>query len=262
MDRVLDRRRITGPEDSRPPVFDDEDAPVTWKAGEPRLGRGAQDIRPIFLKAGLINQANGSSYIETGRTKLACAVYGPRQAKGTAYHENGRLNVEVKFAPFSCAVRRAPLRDAEDRTVSELIHQSLISAVRVELFPKAVIDIFVTIIECDGLDSAIAAGTIACSTALANAGIEMYGLVVSCAAMSVKDEIWLDPVEEEAKQATGVVVLACMPALTTVTSVRQVGSMLPNVAFEAMDVCQTRCTDIHQVVAQALLATQPPESST
>ena len=39
------------------------------------------------------------------------------------------------------------VQDAEDRTVSELIHQSLISAVRVELFPKAVIDIFVTIID-------------------------------------------------------------------------------------------------------------------
>ena len=50
--------------------------------------------------------------------------------------------------------------------------------------------------------------------------------------ISVKDEIWLDPVEEEAQQAAGVVVLACMPALATVTSVRQVGSMLPNVAFE------------------------------
>lgn len=100
--------------------------------------------------------------------------------------------------------------------------------------------------------------------------------------MSVKDEIWLDPIEEEAQQAGAVVVLACMPALATVTSVRQVGGMLPSVALEvclililavhmeprpdtilqAMDVCQTRCTDIHQVVAQALLDTQPSETST
>jgi exosome complex component MTR3 len=71
--------------------------------------------------------------------------------------------------------------------VSVLIHQALVSAVRLELFPKAVIDIFVTIIECDGLDSCIAAGTVACSTALANAGIEMFGLVVSCAAVRAGD---------------------------------------------------------------------------
>ena len=28
----------------------------------------------IVLKAGLINQANGSAYIETEKTKIACAV--------------------------------------------------------------------------------------------------------------------------------------------------------------------------------------------
>jgi len=62
------------------------------------------------LQPGLITQANGSAYIETERTKLACAVYGPRQSKTTTYSEKGRLNVEVKFAPFSCVRRRAPLR--------------------------------------------------------------------------------------------------------------------------------------------------------
>ncbi|KAI0035084.1 ribosomal protein S5 domain 2-type protein [Vararia minispora EC-137] len=248
-----DRRRITGPEESRAPVFDDEDS-VPWRIGEPRRGRGAKDIRPIFLKAGLISQANGSAYIETQRTKIACAVYGPRQSKSSAYSENGKLNVDVKFAPFSCPVRRAPLRDAEDRSVSVLMHQALVSAVRLELFPKAVIDIFVVVIECDGLDSCIASGTVACSTALANAGIEMLGLVMSCAAISVGDDIWLDPTGEEAENAVGSVILACMPALSTVTSVRQVGSMPPATAMQAMDICQERCTDIHQVVAQALLA--------
>ena len=36
--------------------------------------------------------------------------YGPRQSKNTAYNEKGRLNVEVKFAPFSCTRRRVPIR--------------------------------------------------------------------------------------------------------------------------------------------------------
>lgn len=36
--------------------------------------------------------------------------YGPRQIKNAPYNEVGRLNVEVKFAPFSCTRRRAPLR--------------------------------------------------------------------------------------------------------------------------------------------------------
>ena len=31
-------------------------------------------VGTIVLKAGLINQANGSAYIETEKTKIACAV--------------------------------------------------------------------------------------------------------------------------------------------------------------------------------------------
>lgn len=83
--------------------------------------------KSIVLQPGLINQANGSAYIENERTKIACAVlviyrpstetsclimfrYGPRQSKNVPYYEKGKLNVEVKFAPFSCHQRRAPLR--------------------------------------------------------------------------------------------------------------------------------------------------------
>lgn len=43
-------------------------------------------------------------------THLFVSRYGPRQSKNTAYSEMGRLNVEVKFTPFSCVRRRAPMR--------------------------------------------------------------------------------------------------------------------------------------------------------
>ena len=92
----FDRRRINGPDESYQPIFESEDEEETrWKPGSPRKGRGARNIRPIcmissswldlhishlntrvsqVLTAGLINQANGSAYIETERTKIACAV--------------------------------------------------------------------------------------------------------------------------------------------------------------------------------------------
>lgn len=37
-------------------------------------GRASDASRPIFFKAGLINQANGSSYAEIGNTKVIVAV--------------------------------------------------------------------------------------------------------------------------------------------------------------------------------------------
>jgi exosome complex component MTR3 len=67
------------------------------------------------------------------------------------------------------------------------IHQAIVSAVRLELLPKSTIDIFLTVIENDGIEGCVAAGTIAASTALADAGIDMVGLVVSCSGVSRLD---------------------------------------------------------------------------
>lgn len=91
----LDRRRINGPEESFPPIFDAEETVIAEASqSKSRQGRGAKDIRPICtmstvaqsflflvitmptdLKPGLISQANGSAYIETAKTKIACAVF-------------------------------------------------------------------------------------------------------------------------------------------------------------------------------------------
>jgi len=254
MQSNFDRRRINGPEESFTPVYDhEEEAESSWKPGQSRKGRAAGDIRPIFLKAGLISQANGSAYIETERTKIACAVYGPRQSKTTVYNENGRLNVEVKFAPFSCNRRRAPIRDAEDRSIAVQIQQALLPAVRLELLPKSTIDIFLTVIENDGIEGCIASGSVAASAALADAGIEMLGLIMACSASTVGEEIWLDPTEQEAQVGSGSLIVAGMPALGTITNVWQTGHMAPIQVVQSMETCQERFVDIHAIVAQALL---------
>ncbi|KAJ3564294.1 hypothetical protein NP233_g8392 [Leucocoprinus birnbaumii] len=256
----FDRRRVNGPEESFPPIFasDESDKSSQWKIGQPRSKRGPLDIRPIFLQPGLISQANGSAYIETERTKIACAIYGPRQSKNVAYSEKGRLNVEVKFTPFSCRRRRAPLRvslgsileyfkgsgprhqDAEDRTIAMAVQQAIVSSVRLELLPKATIDILITVIEADGMEGVISSASIAVSTALADAGIEILGLVVACSASVMGSDIWLDPTEDEAAVSQGTLILSCIPALGTITSVWQNGKIPPGEAVNAMETCQNR----------------------
>ncbi|TDL24783.1 mRNA transport regulator 3 [Rickenella mellea] len=251
---LFDRRRVNGPEESFPPVYDsDEEDELSGSNLNTRQGRSSADIRPIYLKPGLINQANGSAYIETEKTKIACAVYGPRQSRSTTYNEKGKLNVEVKFAPFSCTRRRAPMRDAEDRSIAVLIQQALIPSLRLELLPKSTIDVFIVIIENDGIEGCVASGSIAASTALANAGIEMLGLVTSCAASVVNEEIWLDPTVNEARLTRGTLLLGFMPALGIVTNVWQTGQLTIEEAIKSMELCKERCLDIHSVVAQALL---------
>ncbi|PPQ66072.1 hypothetical protein CVT26_010814 [Gymnopilus dilepis] len=198
---VFDRRRTNGPEESVSFVYEEDLSRLPRRQERQRKDRMAADIRPIFLQPGLIGQAAGSAYIEIERTKIACAIAAPALIQG--------------------------LQDAEDRSVAIAVQQALLSSVRLETFPKATVDIFITVIETDSMEGCVAAGTIAASTALAHAGIEVLGLVMSCSAAAIGAEIWLDPNDEECRLSNGTLVLSCMPALTTLTSVWQTGRISP-----------------------------------
>jgi exosome complex component MTR3 len=119
------------------------------------------------------------------------------------------------------------------------------------LFPKSTIDVFISVLENDGIESCVAAATVAASAALANAGIEMFGLVTACTTVSmitapkkqslisftitksiVENNIWLDPTEHEARLGRGSLMFACMPALDTITSIWQVGKMTSSEAIQ------------------------------
>lgn len=86
------------------------------------------------------------------------------------------------------------------------------------------------------------------------------------------EDIWLDPSLSESQESRGTLVLSCMPALSTVTSIWQTGNMntgdvlavsesyqgnlaktTNNRNNQCMDACNSRCTDIHSVIAQVLL---------
>lgn len=133
------------------------------------------------------------------------------------------------------------------------------------------------VLQTDGLEeSCIAAACIAATTALASAGIEMYGLVVGCVALvpsttdSKDKQVLVDPSSADLGLVTAMktatrVLLCGMPALASVTCLNV--SAASNVASkshdagagigtDALDVAleslNTSLVNIHKVVAQAL----------
>ncbi|MCW4028016.1 MAG: exosome complex exonuclease Rrp41, partial [Candidatus Bathyarchaeota archaeon] len=42
-------------------------------------GRKIDELRPIKLTVGAVNNADGSAYVEQGKNKILAAVYGPRE---------------------------------------------------------------------------------------------------------------------------------------------------------------------------------------
>ncbi|MEM2725753.1 MAG: exosome complex exonuclease Rrp41, partial [Candidatus Bathyarchaeia archaeon] len=42
-------------------------------------GRRPDELRPIKMEVGVLSNADGSAYIEQGKSKILAAVYGPRE---------------------------------------------------------------------------------------------------------------------------------------------------------------------------------------
>ncbi|XP_007507890.2 exosome complex component MTR3 [Monodelphis domestica] len=236
-----DHRRIRGPEESQPPSLyapapDEDDDAAEERAGVPR---DPARLRPVYARAGLLSQAKGSAYLEAGRTKVLCAVSGPRPVEGergaAAGGAGGRLLCDFRRAPFSGPRRRRPAGaagaggggaggpgsgaggGAEERELALALQEALEPAVRLGRYPRAQLELSALLLEDGG--SALAAALTAASLALADAGIEMYDLVVGCALSRGLEPAaaWLlDPTRREEERAAARLTVALMPVLNQV----------------------------------------------
>ena len=145
------------------------------------------DRQRLFIKTDCVNEANGSSFIEIGNSKVLCSLYGPREVprKDDYDFKIANLNVEFRFASFSCFMQRRGTLSQRDQTLDErnyssIIEKSLKSSILLHKYPKSQIDIYILCIQND-IDSKniLTASTIAASMALTNASIEVYDLVAS-----------------------------------------------------------------------------------
>jgi len=103
---------------------------------------------------------------------------------------------DIHFAPFSRLKRVAPTHGApEERELSSAITKALEPAVRLHHYPKAQLDVFASVLQDDG--SAAAAALTAASMALADAGVQMYDLVLGCGLRFSAGRCLLDPTAAE-----------------------------------------------------------------
>ncbi|XP_013381571.1 exosome complex component MTR3-like [Lingula anatina] len=235
-------------------------------------GRTSDQVRPIFLKSGVISQAKGSAYLEMDKTKIMCAVYGPRQVRREDFSLQGQLTCEFKFLTFSCKYRRQHQQDNQEKDYSVILLEALEPAVRLEKFPKAKLDIFVTVLEDDG--SSLSGAITAASVALADAGIEMYDLVVGAALRQNGKMVLMDPCGPEeyrperapAEVNQGSITVGLMPSMHQVAALALRGELDQQTTAKGIKLCIETCQKIYPVVQECLiqsvkkkLAEQKPE---
>ncbi|XP_077566417.1 exosome complex component MTR3 [Stigmatopora nigra] len=269
-----DPKRIRGPNVSQSPSLFACKAPVGFPSHGPRADerqRDQVDVRPVFVRCGLVSQAKGSAYMEAGDTKLMCCVYGPRETdrKDETDMKCGRLTTDMRFAPFSCPERGSWIQGSQDKDLPLMLHESLQPALCLHKYPRSQIEVNVMVLENGG--SVLAHAVTCASLALADAGIEMDDLVLGCALCQDGASYVVDPTYAEEDDLAGgdnqgKLTLAFLPSLNQISGLQSEGEMTEETLAAGMRTCIEGCYKIYPVVQQALAkavrrAAPPPSES-
>jgi len=223
--------------------------PVT---GDREYGREADELRPISIEAGRLNRADGSAYLEWGQNRVLAAVYGPRECHPRRDQDPSQavVRVEYSMAAFSVPDRSHPAPSRRDKEISKVTGEALEPVVLTQLYPGAAIDVYIEIIEAEA--GTRCAGLTAASVALADAGIPMRGLVASCAAGKVGDDVVVDVNREEDFHGDADVPIAVVPKTGEIVLLQMDGELGEDEFNEAVDKAYEACHDVHDIQKQAL----------
>ncbi|KAJ9082213.1 Exosome non-catalytic core component [Entomophthora muscae] len=172
-------------------------------------GRRPTELRKLVSRVGVLADADGSSYIELGNTKILAAIYGPREPrkKTSMLHDRAFLNVEINVSPFSTSERQK--RTKTDKRLIELaqsVKQTFEPIVLTQLSSRSQIDIYLQVLQNDGgvLQACINASTLA----LIHAGVPMSDYVCATSAGFFENTAVLDinQIEESSSQSPEVTV--------------------------------------------------------
>jgi exosome complex component RRP41 len=215
-------------------------------------GRRPDELRPVELKVGVLKQADGSASIRQGKTYIIAGVYGPRELhpRHLALNDRAYLRVVYRMATFSVPDRKRPAPSRREKEISMVIANALSPALFLEEFPRAVIDVFIQVIQADG--GTRCASINAASLALADAGIPMRSLVPAVAVGKADGTIVVDLGDEEDKYGQGDVPMAILPPTEEITLLQQDGFFTREELVEAMQMGINACKYLHELQKDAL----------
>ena len=187
------------------------------------------------LKTGVISQAAGSAYAEFGGTKLMVGIYGPRQSdRKETFSDNGRINCEFELSKIPKTQQEIFAQKELQRELSAAVQTALEAVVKVETFPKLVLDVFCT------------------ALSIADAGIEMKDLVSACSVSKIRGALLLDPTDQEIAREDGGVLLAAMGVGGEIAQLVTRGRWTDTELKDALELCLGGCAQLDGAGRQAL----------
>ena len=217
-------------------------------------GRAYNTLRNMKMEVGVLNNADGSAYIECGNNKILVGVYGPREihSKKHSKPDGAVLRCKYNMAPFSVKERKRPGPNRRSTEISKLISEAITPKIFLEKYPRASIDISIEVLEAEGGTRCL--GIVGASLALADAEIPMKDLISACAVGKVDDHIVLDLSEQEDQTGQADMPLAIIPRTGEITFLQMDGNLTQEEFEEALDLAYDGCYYINQLQKEALLS--------
>jgi len=215
-------------------------------------GRALDELRPIKIEAGVLKRADGSAYVEWGGNRVLAAVYGPREAHPRHLQHPSRALVQCRYnmAPFSVSDRKRPGPDRRSVEISKVTSEAFSAVVFTEQFPRTSVDIFIEVLQADA--GTRCAGITAASVALADAGIPMRDLVVSCASGKIAGQVALDLDKEEDNFGDADCPMAIVPRTGEVVLLQMDGHLTEDEFDRAMKFSMKAGMQIYELQKDAL----------
>ena len=215
-------------------------------------GRKPDEMRPIKMQVGVLENAQGSAIVEFGRTRVLAAVYGPREILPKHLTLPGRAILRIRYhmAPFSTTERKNPAPSRREIELSKVIREALEASVFTKLYPRTTIDVFIEVLQADG--GTRTAGVTAASLALADAGIPMRDLVAGVAVGKVGGKIVIDVDEVEDSMGEADMPVAMMPGLGKIVLLQLNGSLTREEFKEALQLAMKGIGQIYEMQKKVL----------
>ncbi len=225
-------------------------------------GRRVDELRPIEIKAHVLNEADGSAYIKWGNNKILASVYGPKEClpKHIANPFRAIVRANYNMAPFASKEghgRAGPSRRSIE--LSKIIGEVFENVILTEQFPTTMIDIYIDVLQADG--GTRCAAITAASVALADAGIPMRDMVSAVAGGVIEGTPVLDLnyIEDSAEGAD--LPMAFTHRDKDVLLLQMEGDITIDQFKKVFEMCKRAADTVYELQRKALEEkyTQPPE---
>lgn len=222
------------------------------KDGKRLDGRKPDELRKVVIKAGVLDNADGSCYLEWGENKVVAGVYGPKEClpRHMASPYKAVLKYRYNMAPFSVDDRKRPGPDRRSVEISKISAEALSRVILLENFPETMIEVYVEVLQANA--GTRCAALTAASVAVADAGLPMKDMIVSCAAGKIDDTVVLDLGKKEDNFGQADLPIAILPRSEEIVLLQMDGDLSQKEFHQAADMAIKASKQIYEIQKNAL----------